>query len=53
MRYDETIRGLGREVKRLTEFVVPMKSINQPPNEPEVSHEVFNFGFRRLLIVVG
>ena len=40
LRQDETIRQLGREVERLTELVVAMKSTNQHPNEPKVSHEV-------------
>ena len=38
LRQDETIRQLKKEVEMLTKLVVAIKSTNQPPNEPEVSH---------------
>ena len=43
LRQDDTIRQLGREVERLIELVVAMKSTNQPPNEPKVIPEVVDF----------
>ena len=40
LRQDDTIRQLGREVERLTELIVVMKSTNQPPYAPKVIPEV-------------
>ena len=37
MKQDESIKKLGKEVEKLTELVIAMKSINQSPSEPQVS----------------